>query len=83
MIFQDDNPSIAADKFKDHYEPFFDLTTLQNATEKFHYAELVEEPMKLELNFSFPLEHVIELILLGERTSLVSVDTFGVPWKNI
>ena len=58
MKFQDDIPSIPIDNFKDHYVLVFDLTSMQDATENCHYPELVGEPMKLELNFTFPREHV-------------------------
>ena len=61
----------------------FGLTTMEDATEKCHYPELVGEPLRLELNFTFPLEHVTELIVLGERMSSVAVDKFGVVRKNI
>ena len=83
MIFQDDIPSIAIDNFKDHYVLVFDLTSMQDATENCHYPELVGEPLRLELNFIYPLEHVTELIVLGERMSSVAVDKFGVVGKNI
>ena len=83
MNFQDDIPSIPIDSFKDHYVLVFDLTSMQDATENCRYPERVGEPLKLELNFTFPLEHVTELILLGERMSLVAVDKFGVVGKNI
>ena len=66
MNFQDDIPSIPIINFKDHYVLLFDLTSKQDATENCHHPELVGEPLKLELNFTFPLEHVIELIVLGE-----------------
>ena len=33
MNFQDDNPSIPIDNFKDVYVPVFDLTSMQDATE--------------------------------------------------
>ena len=36
---------------------------MQDATENCHYPELVGEPLRLELNFTFPLEHVTELIV--------------------
>ena len=71
MKFQDDIPSIPIDNFKDHYVPVFDLTSLQDATENCHYPELVGEQLWLELNFTFPLEHVTELIVLGERKSSI------------
>ena len=81
--FQDDIPSIAIDNFKDHFVLVFDLTSMQDATENCHYPELVGETLRLELNFTFPLEHVTELIVLGERMSSVAVDKFGVAGKNI
>ena len=65
MNFQDDIPSIPIDNFKDHYVLVFDLTSMQDAAEIFHYPELVGEPLRLEPNFTFPLEHVTELIVLG------------------
>ena len=67
MNFQDDIPSIPIDDFKDHYVLVFDLTSMQDSTENFHYSELVGEPLRLELNFTQPLVNVTELIVLGER----------------
>ena len=83
MKFQDDFPSIPIDDFKDHYVLVFNLTSMQDATENCHYPELVGEPMRLELNFTNPLENVTELIVLGERMSSVAVDKFGVVGKNV
>ena len=83
MNFQDDIPSIPIDNLKDHYVLVFDLTSIQDATENCHYPKLVGEPLRLELNFTFTLEHVTELIVLGERMSSVAVDKFGVVGKNI
>ena len=81
--FQDDIASIPIDICKDHYVLVFDLTSMQEATENCHCSELVGEPLRLELNFTFPLEHVTELIVLGELKSSVAVDKFGVVAKNI
>ena len=83
MNFQDDIPSIPTDDFKDHYVLVFDLTSMQDATENCHYPELVGDPVRLEPNFTFPLEHVTELNVLGERMSSVAVDKFGVVGRNI
>ena len=83
MNFQDDKPSIPIDNFKDHYVLVFDMTSMQDATENGHYPELVGEPLRLELNFTFHQELVTELIVLGERMSSVAADKFGVVRKNI
>ena len=83
MNFQDDIPSIPIDDFKDLYVLVFDSTSMQDATENCHYPELVGEPLRLELNFTNPLENVTELFVLGERMSSVAVDKFGVVGKNV
>ena len=82
MNFQDDIPSIPFDNFKENYVLVFDLTSMQDATENCHYPELVGEPLRLELNFPFPLERVTEFILLAERMSSIAVDKIGVVGKN-
>ena len=83
MNFQDDIQSIPIDNFNDHYVLVFDLTSMQVATENCHYPKLVGELLRLELNFTFPLEHVTEPIVLQERKPLVAVDKFGVVRKEI
>ena len=83
MVFQDDIPSIPIDEFKDHYVRVSDLTSMQDATENCHYTELVGEPLRLELNFTNPLENVTGLIVLGERMSSVAADKFGVVGKKV
>ena len=82
MNFQDDIPSIPIDNLKDHYVLMFDLTPMQDATKNCHYPEFVGEPLGLEQNFNFPLEHVTELIVLGERMSSAAVHKFGVVSKK-
>ena len=83
MNFQDDIASIPIDNFKGHYVLVFDLTSMQDATENFHYPELVGEPLRLELNFTYLLEHVTELIVLGEPMSSIVVEKIGVVGKSI
>ena len=83
MNDQDDTPSIPIDDFKDPYVLVFDLTSMQDATAICHYLELVGEPVRLDLNFTHPLENVTELNVLGERMSSVAVDNFGVVANNV
>ena len=56
---------------------------MQDAMEPCFYPELVGEPLRLELNFTSPLEHATELIVLGERLFLVAVDKFCVVGKKV
>ena len=78
LTFLDEMSSIPIDDSKDHYVLVVDLTSTQDATENCHYPEIVGEPLRLELNFAFPLKHVTELFELDERKSSVAVDKFGV-----
>ena len=82
MNFQHGILSIPIDNFKDHCVLVFDLTSMQDATENCHHPEMVGEPLRLELKFTFPLEHVTELIVLGEQMSSVAADKFDVVGKN-
>ena len=63
MKFQGDIPSIPINNSKDHYVLMFEMTSMQDATQKCHYPEVVGEPLGLELNFTFPLENVTGLIV--------------------
>ena len=83
LNFQDDIPSIQIDNFKDHYVLVFDLISMEDATENYHYPELVGEPLWLELNYTCPLEHVTELFVLGGRIFLFEVEKLGVLGKKI
>ena len=56
---------------------------MQDATGNCHYPELVGEPLRLKPNFTHPLEHVIDLIVVGELISSVTVDKFDFVGKNI
>ena len=78
MNFQDDISSIPVDNFKDHYVLVFDLTSMQDATEKYSYPELVDELLRLELFSVFLLEHVTELTVSGEPMFSIAVDKLGV-----
>ena len=77
MSFQHELSSIYIDTFKHHYVLVFDFTSMQDATDNCGYPEFVGKLLRLKLIFSFPLDHVIELIALGERMPPVAVDKFS------
>ena len=82
MNFQDDMPSFLNDDFKDHYVLLFDPTSMKNAIEKFYYPELIEEPLRLLSKFTFHLEHVTELNVLGERKSPLKLTDLALLEKS-
>ena len=83
MKSQDDIHWIPIHNFTVHYVLVFDLQSMQDATEKCHCQKLFGEPLRLEFNLTFPLEHVTELILLGEGMFSVAVDKVGVVGKHM
>ena len=83
MNFQDVIPSVLTDNSKDHHLLVFNLTPMWDATENCHSPQLVSELLRLEQNFTFPVEHVTELIVLKERMFLVAVDEVGGVAENI
>ena len=70
MNFQDDFPWLTNDNFKAHKILVFVLTSVQNALENSNYPELSGQSLSLELNLTFPLDHVYELSLLGKNESV-------------
>ena len=82
MNFEDGIHSFPIDSLNDHYVILLDLTLMQVATEKYHYQELVGEPLTLKLNFTYLLEHVSDFVVSGERMSSVAVDKFGAVGKS-
>ena len=84
MNFQKEKPKSPVDNSKNHFVLVFVLTLLmQDATENSHYPELVEEPLRPELNFIFAVQNVTELNVLAKPIALVGVGNFGVVGKNI
>ena len=71
LIFQHNISANIIINSKNHFLLEFDLTSMQNATEKCHYKELVREPVRLELYFSPPVEPVAGPFVLGKRKSPV------------
>ena len=67
---------IANNIFEHHEVLVFELNSMQDATENCYYIELIKEPLRLEVNVTFPPEHVSEFIVLWERMFSVAVDKF-------
>ena len=74
MNFKNFIPSTPIDNSNYHFELVFDLSSKEDATENCQYPELVGEPLRLELNFTSPIENVTQYTVLGERTFSVAID---------
>ena len=80
--WNDNDRSFSIDIFKNQNVQVFHLTAVQDATVNSHYPKLVRELLRQKVNFSFLLEHVIELIVLKERLSSVAIDNFCIVGKK-
>ena len=83
MQFNKDFPTLCIEYSQNPYILNFDLTSLQDAAEQFHYPELSGESLRLEKFFQFPLKQKTELIVLGESLSNIQIDSFGTVAKNV
>ena len=83
MDVPDDISSIFIDIFKDHNVLMFDLTSMENATAIYHYLELAGESLRLEQKLIVPQAHVFDVIVKGERLSLVAVEKFVVVGRKL
>ena len=83
LQFNEDFPALLMEDFQNHYIVVFDLTSLQDAAEHLHYPELSGESLRLEIFFQLPLEQVTEVIVLGERLSIIQIDKFGTVAKYV
>ena len=83
MNFNEEIPALSKNLFQKHDVPVFDLTSLQDAGENIQYPELSGEIIRSEMFFSHPLTNVTELIVLGERMSIVKINLFGTVAKNV
>ena len=83
MNIQVDFPSNPSYIFEDYFVLVFYLNSMHDATEKAKYPQLSEKPLILDLNFTFILDHVTELIASEEYMSSVTVDYFVVVVQSL
>ena len=96
MQFNEDFPPLPMKDFQNHYILVFDLTSLQNAAEQLHYAELCRESLRLERFFQFPLDKITAVTVSGEILSNMKLTisehsvkifliflSFHIPMKNL
>ena len=66
-------PALPNHLFQNHYVLVFDLTSLQDAGEKVHCPEISGESIRVEMFFDRPLRSVTELIVLGEKRTVLKL----------
>lgn len=82
LKFDDDGPGIDVSSFSDHYILAFDLTSTQEANVQMFFPEVLAAPLRLELYFSEPIFSPLEILILGERLSTITVDRHRAVEKN-
>ena len=82
LNFQDDVSSVPVGNFIDYTVLVLYLTSLKEAIEICCYFILVGQPPRLELNFTFTVGNVLELIVMWEGLYLIAADWFYVVGQN-
>ena len=75
MQFNEDFSALTMELSQNHCILVFNLTSLKDAAEQLHYPELSGESLRLEMFFQFSLEQVTERIILGERLSIIQIES--------
>ena len=60
----------------------FDLTSTQQCIQELYFPETVGAPLRLELEFSRETAEPIEVLVIGERLSTVTIDQNGKVLKH-
>ena len=82
MKFQSDVPSIPIDSCRHQHVLMFQLISLRDTTENAIIIGKIGESLRLELNFTFPLEQTTEVFALGQRLSAVALEKMERTFKN-
>ncbi len=82
LAFYNDSHGIPLEQFEHHYVLVFDLTSTGEAAHDLLYPELSNESISLNLHFSVALPESLEIFLLDERASVVSIDSARTVTKN-
>ena len=61
----------------------FNLISMRDAIQNSLYPEITGEPVRLELNFSFPPQQATQLVLMGDLMASVAIRKFGVVRMDI
>ena len=82
LLFDRDGPEITLDNYANHFYLVFDLTSTQQCNHDVYYPEIVGAPICLELEFSQPTANPLEVFVVGERLSTITIDHKGKVQKH-
>ena len=82
LAYIENGHGIPLNEFHNHYVLVFDLTSTQEATHDFVHPELTNASISVEMKFSTALTNNIEILLLGEKTSTIYVNSDRNVTKN-
>ena len=83
LAFESHGHGVPFSDFTDHYVLVFDLTSTQQASHDYLYPELTNGSVSIDLRFSADLADSLELFFLGEKSSIIYIDSSRKVSKNI
>ena len=82
LAFGHHGHGIPFSKFTDHYFMVFDMTSTQQASHDYLYPELTNASISVELRFTAGLAANTEIFFLGERSSVIYINSQKKVSKN-
>lgn len=82
LAYIENGHGIPLDDYENHFVMVFDLTSTQEASHDFLHPELTNASISLELKFGSALTDNIEILLLGEKTSTIYINSDRNVSKN-
>ncbi len=82
LAFGKDSHGIELAQFPSHYVLVFDMTSTLEASHSNLHPELTNSSIKLELSYGVNLVNAVEILLIGERSSVIFIDGARNVTKN-
>ncbi len=83
LKFNDDGPGFKKEDYENRYVLAFDLTSTQEANVTMYFPEVLAAPLRVELYFDRSQPEALEIFLLGERLTTVSINDQRSVSKNL
>ena len=75
LAYVENGHGIPLSEFANHYIMVFDLISTQEATQDFIHPEFTKSSLSVELKFDAALAHNVEIFILGEKASMIYIDS--------
>lgn len=83
LAFGDNSHGIKLSEYDNHFVMCFDLTSTEEASHDYVHPELTNASLTVELKFNTALRENVEILFLGEKHSIIYIDSARNVSKNV